>query len=120
MKIRIIFLLLIFISFVSTIKAQSRDVSIECENLSFNGYCKEVSKQSNISIYYNDVDLDIINISLVIKNTSPLSAVKLAIDTLVYQAVLWNNSIIITKDYIVPTEVVHYSYELLLWYNKSL
>ncbi|MCK5846048.1 MAG: carboxypeptidase-like regulatory domain-containing protein [Bacteroidales bacterium] len=109
MKIKIIILVLIFSS--NWLSAQNTYVNINCTNTKFQDFCEDITAQSNVNIYYSDIELNKLSVNLILKQSTPLNAVKHAVDTLMYQVVLWNNDIVITKDYIIPTSVVQYTYE---------
>ncbi|RLD41957.1 MAG: hypothetical protein DRI86_12485 [Bacteroidetes bacterium] len=106
----LLFLLLSFGFSVSLI-AQKNNVNISCTDLSFQKFCDKITFESGTKIYYSDNSLKSKSITLNVSNATALQAVKMAVDTLYYQVIIWNNSIVITKDYVVPLSVVQYKYE---------
>ncbi len=99
------------ILFFQSLSAQEGLVNANFSNSSFKEFCKNITKQSGYPIYYSNKYLDKRVVNLQINGITALKAVKLAVDTSIYQVVYWNSSIVITKDNSIPTKIVTYSYE---------
>jgi len=101
----------ILFSGISTF-AQENRINIDYTNFGlFHDYCNEITLKSGIPIYYKNDNLNALSVTINKTNITAIQAVKFAIDTLVYEVVVWNNNILITSRGEIPTKVVTYSFE---------
>ena len=118
---RLFLIILIYIMFAFTymVNAQNSTITINREGIIFETFCEEISQQSGIPIFINDSILLKKKIDVNFNNTPIEKAIKQSMDTMYYQLLLWNNSIIIYGTSTIPLYVVKYNIETPIMQNDS-
>jgi hypothetical protein len=94
----------------SNLYGQEQKVSVQFDNVDFSSFCKSLSSQGGVPIYFQLQYLKTVRVTMTYSDITVLQAVKHAVDLDSFQVVAWNNAIMVVKGEIIPTSLAEYDF----------